>query len=86
MVYKVTIHIIGLVLAILTRKVKIDPLNDAKYSAAIIYCSCFIIVLVIVTVFALYDVYVNVYAGVFTSVVFMEVCLFLGLTFIPKVS
>ena len=82
--YKVIIHIIGLVLAFLTRKVKIDTLNDSKYSSAIIYCSCVMLVLAVVVVFALSGV--NVYAGVWTTFVFIEVCVFLGLTFIPKVS
>ena len=83
LVYKVIIHVIGLVLAFLTRKVKIDPLNDSRYSAAIIYCSCIMLVLAVIVVFALSGV--NVYAGVWTSFVFVEVCVFLGLTFIPKV-
>ena len=84
LVYKVVIHIIGLVLAFLTRKVKVDPLNDSRYSAIIIYCSCFMLVLAVVVVFALSGV--NVYAGVWTSLVLVEVCVFLGLTFIPKVK
>ena len=74
---------IGLVLAFLTRKVKVEPLDDSKYSAAIIYCSCFMLILAIVVVFALSGV--NTYAGVWTSLVLVEVCVFLGLTFIPKV-
>ena len=76
-------HVIGLVLAFLTRKVKIDPLNDSRYSAAIIYSSCVMLVLGTIVVFALSGV--NTYAGVWTSLVFVEVCVFLGLTFVPKV-
>ena len=84
LVYKVIIHIIGLVLAFITRKVKIDPLNDSRYSAAIIYSSCVMLVLATIVIFALSGV--NVYAGVWTSFVFVEMCVFLGLTFIPKVN
>ena len=84
LVYKVIIHIIGLVLAFITRKVKIDPLNDSRYSAAIIYSSCVLLIVATIVIFALSGV--NVYAGVWTSFVFVEVCVFLGLTFIPKVS
>ena len=84
LMYKVIIHVIGLVLAFLTRKVKVDPLNDSRYSAAIIYCSCVMLVLATIVVFALSGA--NVYAGVWTSLVFVEVCVFLGLTFIPKVN
>lgn len=80
--YKVIIHVIGLVLAFLTRKVKIDTLNDSKASAAIIYSSCLMLILATIAVFALYGV--NAYASVWTTLVFAEVCVFLGLTFIPK--
>ena len=39
------------------------------------------------TIFRVFSVYyINVYAVVWTSLVFIEVCIFLGLTFIPKVS
>ena len=65
--YKVVIHVIGLVLAFLTRKVKVDPLND----------------LVIIVAFPLSGE--NVYYVVFTSLIFVGQCAFLGLTFVPKV-
>ena len=82
--YKVIIHVIGLVLAFLTRKVKVDTLNDSKYSAAIIYSSC--VMLIIATIIILSLRRHNLYAGIWTSLVFVQVCVFLGLTFIPKVS
>ena len=78
------IHVVGLVLAFFTRKIKIDPLNDSKYSTAIMYCSCFILILATITRFAVPGI--NRYAVVWTLVVFIEVCMFLGLTFIPKVN
>ena len=81
--YKVIIHVIGLVLAFLTRKVKIDIPNDSKYSAAIIYFSCFMLTLVAVVVFTPSGV--NLFACVWTTLVFVGLCVFLGLTFIPKV-
>ena len=84
MLYKVIIHAIGLVLAFLTRKVKIDALNDSKYSAAIIYSSCIMLSLAVVVIVSLNRQ--NLYAGIWTSLVFVQVCVFLGLTFIPKVS
>ena len=82
--YKVIIHVIGLVLAFLTRKVKINSLNDSKYSNAIIYCSCFILILAVIILFAVPGI--NGFAVAWTMIVFIEVCMFLGLTFIPKVS
>lgn len=83
LVYKVIIHFVGLVLAFLTRKVKIDPLNDSRYSAITVYSSCFMLGLVIIVHFALSGE--NVYYFVLTSIVFVEQCVFLGLTFLPKV-
>ena len=84
--YKIIIHVIGLVLAFITRKVKIDPLNDSRYSAAIIYSSCVMLFLAIIVVSVAYPSRMNVYAGIWTTVVFVEACVFLGPTFIPKVS
>ena len=84
MAYKVIIHVIGLVLAFVTRKVEIDPLNDSKYSAAIIYSSCIMLFLAVVIIVSLNRQ--NLYAGIWISLVFVQVCVFLGLTFIPKVS
>ena len=78
------IHVIGLVLAFLTRKIKIDSLNDSKYSTAIIYCSCFILIIATIVNFAVPGI--NGFAAAWITVVFIEVCMFLGLTFIPKVS
>ena len=83
--YKVIIHVIGLVLAFLTRIVKIDSLNDSKYSTAIIYYSCFNL-LVLVPIFIFVISRINEFAYAWTTIVFIEVCMFLGLTFIPKVS
>ena len=77
------IHVIGLVLAILTRKIKIDSLNDSKYSTAIIYCSCFLLILLTISNFAVSGL--NRSTAVWTLFVFIGVCIFLGLTFIPKV-
>lgn len=85
-IYKVIIHIIGLVLAFLTRKVKIDPLNDSKYSAAIIYCSTILLALGVVIIILLATDEIIIYSAVWTTLVFVEVCVFLGLTFIPKVN
>ena len=83
-IYKVVIHVMGLVLAFLTRKVKLDALNDSRYSSAIIYCSCVFLFVASVLVFLVEDN--NLYAILWTFLTFVEVCTFLGLTFIPKVN
>ena len=82
-VFKLIIHIIGLILAFLTRKVKIDPLNDSRYSAVLIYISFGLLIVSVVIVLLVEEN--NTYAGVWTTFVLAEVCVFLGLNFIPKV-
>ena len=46
-VYKLLLHVFGLVLSFLNRNIQIDALNDSTYLAAITYCSTFILVLLI---------------------------------------
>lgn len=82
--FKLIIHIVGLILAFLTRKVKIDPLNDSRYSAILIYISFGLLVVSVIIVFLVVEN--NTYAGVWTTFVLAEVCVFLGLNFIPKVK
>ena len=77
------VHIIGLVLAFLTRKIKIESLNDSKYSTAIIYGSCFNLIIAAIVLFVVFGV--NRFAIAWTTIIFIEVCTFLGLTFIQKV-
>ena len=84
MVYKMILHIIGLILAFHIRKVKIEPLNDSKYSAIIMYCSFIFLILAITVIFGVPGI--NGKGASWTVFVFIEVCIFLGLTFIPKVS
>ena len=82
--FKLVIHVTGLILAFVTRKVKIDPLNDSRYSAALIYVSTLFLLASLVIFFLVEDN--NIYAAVWTTYVLAEVCVFLGLNFIPKVS
>ena len=81
--FKLIIHIVGLILAFLTRKVKIDPLNDSRYSAVLIYISFGLLIVSVIIVLLVEEN--NTYAGVWTTFVLAEVCVFLGLNFIPKV-
>ena len=77
------IHVIGLILAFMTRKVNIEPLNDSRYSATLIYISC-----VLVTVAFLFFHFVEdstIFTSVWTTLVLLEVCIYLGLTFVSKV-
>ena len=82
--YKFILHAIGLVLAFLTRKVRIDVLNDYKSTVATI---CISTVLVLLTVLLLIVISNNtqVTALVWSLGIFFFGCAYLSLTFIPKV-
>ena len=82
--YKIVLHVIGLILAILTRKVEIDVLNDYKSTSVIVYCSSVTIVVLIVLASVLAD-NPNADEIGFATLLFVTVAMYLGLTFIPKV-
>ncbi len=78
------LQIIGIVLAIQTRKVKIKLLNDSKYITAVIYISSISLVLIaIVTLVP--GTLINIIEAVFSGSVITATTFFLGLIFIPKV-
>ena len=83
MFYKLIIHVIGLILAFMTRKVNIDPLDESRYSAILIYISSVILAVAILILFL--DIETNTNAALWTTFMLIEVIVFLGLTFIPKV-
>ena len=83
--FKIVLHIIGLVLAFLTRNVEVDALNDAKYSATIIYFSTVMLILIVIINPTVAN-NPNLDDAVWTILCFMMIFMFLGLTFIPKVS
>ena len=83
--YKLILHILGLVLACLIRKVKVDVLNDSRETVAIIYSSTVLLIVASLIVLVLNDS-VNVVNIAWSVVVFLVSLVHLGLTFIPKVS
>lgn len=82
--YKFILHIIGLVLAFLTRNIEVDVLNDGKYTTAIILCSSFIFV--VGGVLTITSVTIDEFAVLWSIIVLVIVIVFMGFTFIPKVS
>ena len=68
-----------------TRKVKIRALNDSKEIAAIVYINSLILVLLAVTELALHQ-YHYIYAALNGIALLVGGALFLGLTFVPKVT
>ena len=84
-VYIVLIQIIGIVLAIQTRKVKVKALNDSKYIAALIYISTIVWLVSGVVIFILPWNTINISELIFSGGLMVIVTAFLCLTFIPKV-
>ena len=82
--YKGSLQVIAVVMAFHIRRVKIKALNDSKKIAAIIYFNSIILVILVVTEFALQH-YHDVYAALFGLALLIEASLFLGVLFIPKV-
>lgn len=78
------LQVIGLVLAIQTRKVKLRGLRDSKYVAAIIYISSISIVVMALVKFAL-DKYIDIGTGILAVVILVLTTIFLILIFVPKV-
>ena len=83
--YKLILHAIGLVLAWLTRKVKIDVLNDYKSTVATAICSSILLIVLCITFPVLRN---SPFESKFlwTVVAILLVSVHLGWTFIPKVS
>ena len=85
MLYKLILHVIGLVLAWLTRKVEIDVLNDYKATVATVICSSILIVAVCIVMPILSNSTFK-FNVAWAILAFLIVSVHLGFTFVPKVS
>ena len=83
--YMAVLQICALYFAFQTRKVKVKGLNDAKYIAMTVYIVGILILINLVTTFAL-PTYVTVYATIYSSCLWLSSTAVLGLSFIPKVA
>ena len=83
--YKFILHVIGLVLAWLTRKVEIDVLNDYKSTVAIVICSSILLVAICIILPNIITSTFEYYIA-WSMLAFMIAVIHLGFTFIPKVS
>lgn len=84
-VYLVFLQVIGFILAVRTRKVKIKALNDSKFVAAVIYVTSIVLLLMVVVTFAL-SRYRNVAEVVFSGALMLGTTAFLCLMFVPKMA
>ncbi len=82
--YKGVLQAIALLFAFQIRKVKVKGLNDAKYIAGAIYVTSIILVVTIVSTFALSES-VIVYPVVFGLEILLGTTAILVLAFVPKV-
>ena len=85
--YKLILHIIGLVLAWLTRKVEIDVLNDYKPTVATVTCSSILLIVLCTTLpLPSFNKSPSEFKVLWVVLAFLITVVHLGFTFIPKVS
>ena len=77
------LQVVGIILAIQTRKVKVKVLNDSKYIAALIYISSIVLIVIVIINFTVGG-YINVAEVFYSGGLLLATTAFLGLTFIPK--
>ena len=82
--YKVILQVIAMVLAFLTRKVKVKGLDDSKYIAAIVYITSIVLAVLIVSEYTINE-FVDAYAVIVSTGIIVDSTCILGLVFIPKV-
>ena len=83
--YKVILQVVAMVLAFLTRKVKVKGLDDSKFIAAIVYITSIILAILIVSEYTINE-FVDAYTVIFSMGILTDSTCILGLVFIPKVS
>lgn len=78
-------HTTAIVLALRTRNIEVDAVNDAKEIQITVYISTVLIIIVGVLVVTL-DGYANTYGIGIGFCIYLECATFLGFIFIPKVG
>ena len=81
--YKLILHAVALVLAFLTKNIKVDVLNDYRYNSTIILVSTVLMVWIIMHYIVQYSK--TWFEITWAVIVFLLATIYLGLTFIPKV-
>ena len=84
-VYLAVLQMIGILLAFLTRKVKVKGLRDSKFIAAIVYISSIVLVVLALVNFSL-RIFINIGTGIFVVSILTLTTLILALVFVPKAS
>lgn len=86
-VYLAVLQVIGILLAFLTRKVKVKGLRDSKFIAAIVYISSIVLVVLALVNFSL-GLFINTGTGpgIFVISILTLTTVILALVFVPKAS
>lgn len=82
-VYLGFLQLIGLILALRTRKVKVKVLNDAKYIITLVYVSSIVLVIIAIVRFTLESM-MHVSEVFYSGGLLLATTVFLSLTFVPK--
>ena len=82
-VYLGFLQLVGVVLALRTRKVKIKVLNDAKYIITLVYISSIVLILIAIIRFTVGSM-IHVTEVFYSGGLLVATTVFLSLTFIPK--
>ena len=85
MLYKFTLHGIGLILAFLTRKVYIDVLNDYKCTVTTVCCSTVVLFTTCLVLLVSNNLNQPTVVLTWSLGIFIFGCTYLSFTFIPKV-
>ena len=83
--YLAVLQILGIMLAVQTRRVKVKSLRDSAYVTANVYISSIVIVIFIIVTFVL-RTYANTYSAILSFGTLLLTTMFLALMFVPKVS
>lgn len=83
-VYLVILQVIGVILALRTRKVKIKALKNSKFIVAVIYISAIALMVILLSTFALGSV-PNLIEFLFSGSLLVSTNVILIMVFIPKV-
>ena len=82
--YKLILHVIALVLALLIRKVEVDVLNDSRETVIVIYASTILLVTISLVIVVLRPPF-EILSLAYSIIIFLITTTYLGLTFITKV-
>ena len=83
-IYLSLLQFVGIILAIQTRKVKINALNDSKSVTVLIYISSIVLVMIFIVSFLSRGHY-NTSTALFSGGIIFLATVFLVITFVPKV-